>query len=428
MPSNTPRRAAFQCIALILVGVLAACGGSAAAAPGSLLVQADTIGDSVTVRILGGSEWADTGVLVPEVAIGAADGPDEYLLGNIRSLAISAAGEIYAMDGQVPALRKYSAQGDYLMTLGREGSGPGEYRRPDGGLAVLSGGRVVLRDPGNSRMAVYDSGGNYLEQWSGVRSGFNTSRKMFRTDEDAVHTLVILETDLPPWQWTYGFARFNPDGTMGDTAVVPKWDYERAMIRGEREGNSSMNGVPFAPGDHWTLLPNGHSAGGLANEYAFTIFRGDSVTRVIRESWDPVPVLSEEADERERSATHNMRQNFPGWTWNGPPIPTLKPAYTNLLSGDDGRIWAQVPTLGTAFMTEAEAAAEEERQERPVHRYRESVAFDVFSGSGDFLGHVKAPTGFSLYPTPVFRGDTVWAVAEDPDLGIPQIVRYTIQR
>ena len=413
---------------LATAAALAACGGGTPDDPNALSMRVDTLGDTVSVVISGGSVWGDTATLVPEVTIGVADGPDEYLLGSVRSLAVSPTGEIYLMDGQVPALRKYAADGTYLMTLGREGSGPGEYRRPDGGLTVLSDGRVVLRDPGNSRFAVYAADGEYLGQWSGLAGGFNTSNPVVRGTDDAVYTFVLLETDLPPWQWTYGMARYGPDGVAGDTVVAPTYDFERPMIRGQREGNSSSNGVPFAPDQHWVMLPSTAMVSGLATDYRFTISGPDGIVRVTREGWQPVPVQSEEGEERERQATENMRQNFPGWTWNGPPIPGTKPAYGDLLGGEDGRIWVQVPTLGVPFRTAAEAASAERESERVEFRFREPIAFDVYEGDGRYLGHVRAPDGFRRFPAPIFRGDTVWAVTEDPDTGVPQVVRFRVRR
>ena len=39
------------------------------------------------------------------------------------------------------------------------GEGPGELNSPGGGLAVLTDGRVVVRDPGNQRLQVFSADG-----------------------------------------------------------------------------------------------------------------------------------------------------------------------------------------------------------------------------------------------------------------------------
>ena len=50
-------------------------------------VTIDTIGDTVVVRTLSGGVWGDVATLAPEASIGELDGPREYLLGSISSIA-----------------------------------------------------------------------------------------------------------------------------------------------------------------------------------------------------------------------------------------------------------------------------------------------------------------------------------------------------
>jgi len=105
----------------------------------------------------------------------------------------------------------------------------------------------------------------------------------------------------------------------------------------------------------------------------------------------------------------------------------VKPPIRDLFVGDDGRLWVQVSRAGVATMSAAEAAAEEERTDRPQLRFQEPVVFDVFEADGQFLGQVSAPEGFSTSPHPVFRGDQVWATTHD-DLGVIRVVRFRVHR
>ena len=405
-----------------LAPVTGACGGSGTSNFGLEMVV-DTVGDTVVARTLGGSVWNDTVLLEPEMVLGVFEGPDEYMLGRVRSLAVSESGEIYLVDSQIPALRKYSADGTHLATFGREGGGPGEYKRPDGGLAVLSDGRVVLRDPGNNRFSIFAPDGEFLESWR-IPGGFNTGRKLYRDVHDNVYTLVLLERGLAPWDWTYGLARYQPDGTHTDTVLAPTWDYKRPQLTGQRDGSSSSSGVPFTAEDAWTFSPLGYAVGGVATDYRVDLYRPDGVLR-IEKAWDPVRVLADEKDEQERRIRDQFQRNFPGWRWNGPAIPGTKPPFSGLHVGEDGRIWVRLSQLGQPVMSVEEAREEEQRTNRPQIRYREPVAFDVFEPDGRYLGHVRAPQGFSMSPPPVFRGDFVWAVARD-DLDVPTVVRYRI--
>jgi hypothetical protein len=81
---------------------------------------------------------------------------EEELFGVLRGLLTDADGNIYLLDVQLSEIRVFDADGAYLRTIGRDGEGPGEFRRPralfftpGGEVAVvqLMPGRVVLLTP-----------------------------------------------------------------------------------------------------------------------------------------------------------------------------------------------------------------------------------------------------------------------------------------
>lgn len=128
--------------------------------------------------------------LVREVRFGVADGAEEYLFGNVTEMAVDSDGSMYVYDAQVPALRKYDANGRFLRTFGRGGQGPGEYRSA-GGLAILPDGRVLLWDSGNWRFNVYSRDGDVLPSWptpSGATgASLGTSRALMVDTAGRIH-------------------------------------------------------------------------------------------------------------------------------------------------------------------------------------------------------------------------------------------------
>ena len=419
-------------LVVLLSLALPACTATGEQTTHDWLATYDTIGDTVIVRTESGSVWGDTARLVADLSIGEMEGADEYILGSIRSLAVGTDGTIYAFDRDVPALRVYAPDGTYRATFGREGGGPGEYRSPDGGLAVLSDGRVLLRDPGNARITVYSPEGESLDTWR-VLGGLYTSRRLYRDTSDNVYTYVLLNprADFP--DWVFGIVRIGPDGAMGDTIDLPDWNYNPPEISASSgEGDDSRvirENVPFSPIISWAYSPLGYMVGGLSTRYAISLFlEPGNVLRIERSDWQPVPVLTDERDEQERIMTATMRQVDPGWRWNGQPIPDTKPPFSRFFVAEDGRIWVQLHEEGYQVETEVDAIdnAGPGHVQVPPRTWFEPVAFDVFEPDGRYLGMVRAPEGFSMNPTPVARGDTLWAVVRD-EMEVPYIVRFRIE-
>ncbi len=407
----------------LLTAALAACAERGPQTAPEWQVAYDTIADTMIVRTLGGSVWGDTADLVADLTIGALEGPDEYMFGQVLSLAVAPDGAIYVLDGHVPALRKYAPDGAYLMTIGRAGGGPGEYRMPDAGLAVLPDGRVLLRDPGNTRISVYSPDGKYLDGWR-IR-GSGTSRPLYKDSQANAYTQIVLNTRDEVTEWRFGLVCYGPDGIPGDTLPAPTWGYQTpgVVAHGDR-GALTHKYLPFAPRSRWAYSPLGYMIGGLPTDYSFDLFLAPGrVLRIERTDWRPVPVGPDERVEQEQIVTATMRRTDPAWRWTGPGIPDTKPPYTGLLVGELGRIWVLLHQQ--ARKIDPDVTGADEPGAIPLLTWVEPVAFDVFEPDGRYLGTVRAPDGFSTRPTPVFRGDTVWAVVHGA-LDIPLVKRFAI--
>ncbi len=383
----------------------------------------DTIADTVVVRTVSGQVWESDRTLVSEVGIGVLEGEEQYQFGNLRAIAVDAEGLMYAYDAHVPVLRVYSPDGNWLRDVGREGEGPGEYKQPDSGLAILPDGRVALRDPGNGRITLYSADGEY-DGFYRIAGSFNTSAPLIADTAGALLTYIVTNLGTSVFEWKSGLARYVADGAV-DTLTMPDLGYEEAQVSAEREGSSSISGVPFAPEQVTAYSPFGYFLIGISEGYSFDLLRPEGVLR-IRRAYDPVPVDGGEAEAERERMTANFRRNYPGWKWNGPPIPPVKPAYDGFYPSEDGRIWVHVPAPSERYMDAEEQKAEEERLGRAVNPYRTPVRFDVFETTGDYLGQVDTPEGFSLSPRPVFRGDTVWATVRD-EYDVQRLHRFRLE-
>jgi hypothetical protein len=101
----------------------------------------------------------------------AGDPPDA--LTEPCAVVVAPNGDIYVAEGHsgqqpkppnsVGRISRYSADGRFIRSYGRLGSGPGEFRTPHD--LAIEGGRLYVADRGNHRIQILDLEGNYLGEW-----------------------------------------------------------------------------------------------------------------------------------------------------------------------------------------------------------------------------------------------------------------------
>jgi hypothetical protein len=118
--------------------------------------------------------------------IGGDSEEEGEFFGVINRVLVDDEGNVFLLDNQLNEVKVFSADGEYLRTLGREGEGPGEFRQPvdmvflsDGTLGVmqLAPGRVVKLtmdgDPAGEHPLPAQEGGSPLIIIGGSRMGDN---------------------------------------------------------------------------------------------------------------------------------------------------------------------------------------------------------------------------------------------------------------
>jgi DNA-binding beta-propeller fold protein YncE len=90
-------------------------------------------------------------------------------LNQPMDVAVAPNGDVFIAEGdhagtRVARISKYSADGTFLKSWGRPGSGPGELRIPHG-IAFDGRGRLLVADRGNHRVQIFDQDGGYLGEY-----------------------------------------------------------------------------------------------------------------------------------------------------------------------------------------------------------------------------------------------------------------------
>lgn len=396
----------------------AACDASPSSSSG---LTRETRGDTLVLRYSGAGSWGEGARLERAATFGETEGNDTVLLGRIVALAAGDDDRVYATDGQLLSLRVFDDALRPVGLWGRSGSGPGELKNPDGGLAVLSDGRVALRDPGNARLQLFNRDGSPAGVYSVIDAGLRT-RDNFGLQGDTLLSRIVVDYSGSIDQWKYGFARIAPDGRILDTVRVPDGELSPAKLVARGGGNTAELPLPFAA----SALARWHPAGGFAaargDQYAVTWPRSSGFVRVER-SVAATPVSAAESAQERAYITKGLQWLDPSWTWTGPDIPAVKPLLTQMFVGRDGSLW---------LLREGEAVDGDDPNFEPNNpalverRLTSRLSLDVFTATGDFLGSVALPSGLQLRPEPVFSVRAMVGVEVDSS-GVPRIVRYDVR-
>jgi hypothetical protein len=85
------------------------------------------------------------------------------------NVALNAAGELYVSDGYGNCrVHHFSPDGRLIRSWGEPGSGPGQFNLPHG-IGVDRHGRVYVADRENSRVQIFSADGRFLSQWTDLR-------------------------------------------------------------------------------------------------------------------------------------------------------------------------------------------------------------------------------------------------------------------
>ena len=368
-----------------------------------------------------------SGTLVLELTLGdvSAAAPREYQFAGIQDILVADKGTIWVLDGedvQLPLLRQYDPNGDYLRQVGRKGAGPGEYLDPDG-LALMPDGRVALRDAGlPGRITLYHADGSLDTVWSLGRdlrwpSG---GRSPIRVDMTGVSWLPFTRGRPGPNRGSPRFLRVRPDGTVLDTVPFPSVpEVERDRLRIVRtlpSGGTSTRGftIPYQARGLFAWSPFGNFAVFRTDRYRLDMLpppggwgpQAAFGAKVIERSVPPIPVPEAERAAVRKQLVREVSAVEGGDGIRVPEIPTHKPPIRAVNFTDDGQVLVSVSM--PSRLRDGE--------------WTEPHAVDVFDGSGRFTGRVVLPDSFTVL---YMRGSHLWGVFRETD-GIESVRQYEI--
>jgi sugar lactone lactonase YvrE len=114
-------------------------------------------------------EFSPDGRLLMTLGTAGESGDPPERLNQPLDVAVAPNGDVFVAEGDhsgtaVARISKFSADGTFIKSWGRPGSGPGELRIPHG-LAFDAAGRLFVADRGNHRVQIFDQDGRYLDEY-----------------------------------------------------------------------------------------------------------------------------------------------------------------------------------------------------------------------------------------------------------------------
>ncbi len=383
----TNRLESFATHALRSAAVFSVLGVSAAGLTCERGSNADSLGwtvvDSAGVVIVMNDEpaWPKGNawqvLAEPEVSIGAFGGDSDYELYQVGSATRFADGMIAVLNAGTHEVRFYDADGRYLRSIGRDGEGPGEFRRPSA-LFRLGSDSLVVWDSQLRRVSVF------------LRHGvFARSFTIAGTAPYSVTNLLANRTLLAATGNVYR-AGASEGGVHRDTSR-----YVILSLKGDSVG--SVGSFPSA--ERFVRLAGGGMSVttmlfsrttrravydnlvfvGTNDEYAIDVYDdAGNLVRSIRREVTPTVVTAElfsaEVEHRISEIEERFREIMAP-LYEDMPRSEVQPFYSGLLTDPDGHLWVR------RYTPESDPEWE----------------WSVFDSSGRWLGDVVSPTGLEIY-------------------------------
>ena len=359
--------------------------------------------------------------------------PDGEPFGMITALAALPDGGVVIFDAKGvngPVVWVLDATGRFERQLGREGSGPGEYKFCYDCLVTNSDGSIGFMDNDNRRIMTYE------------RRGIVRSTTPLPTGVGFGHYPQFLPG--PPGSY---YARLEttpyPTKPITDPEDYARFGYVRITERGELLDTlrppKSWSATPahslLEPRTLWRPLRDGRIVVGSSDRLRLLVHsgRGSTVGPVVVEvPMKRIPFAKAERSAFRAIATYaNTYQRKPPSRQTPLPVepPELKPVFRGIETDHAGRLLLQLHSVAlkapAGLIPEQPMMMSEDGRSmpaRPILDYIEPPLFAAFEREGTYLGEVVFPVNVVKFS---FSPNVAWVIMKDPD-GQDVLARYSL--
>jgi len=349
-----------------------------------------------------------TFVFKEDLTIGVREGDENYMFGERVYFNVDEDGNIFVTDWDRKRIQKYGPDGKYLLTIGREGQGPGEFHsiwEPE----FDRDGNLYAVDIGQKRISFFSRDGQYLRQ-----IGFPTIdvlSNLYINSRGHYLTWVgeTKKDDEAGSQWDIVVGLYDDNFKVITEFYRDFHESKSSRSRGE-DGLAQfwaaiMSDIAFKPSPHYVLAPDDEIYFGFSSAYEIKIHSPEGkLARIIRKEYDPIPITEKDKELFENMQKAEFLRFFPAQFENVKKkalrlirYPKYKAAYQDFTIADNGWLFVIVNSEGN-----------------------ESTVLDVFDAEGHYIARTEAaipPEGLRFK-----KGKAYAIVTED---SYKSVKRYT---
>jgi len=328
--------------------------------------------------------------------------PPGHELGHPRSIGIDGASGVYVSDDDPARIEKFDAAGRYIRTIGRTGSGPGEFQTP---VIGVGGSHIFVHDVHLARLTLLDTAGVLV--WS--RSVPCCRSAPIRVDRRGHAYILAAPLSFGGHAAWDRVLVINTLGKETDSLLRP---IGPALPTGmwtlaDRQAALSVP-IPFVPATLSTMSDSGTVVRAVSSRYELIESRGDRDTlRILRRESAPVKV----PEAVRRRAIDDLVQAYQELVpvsklralFRLADVPQVAPAIVALDADDCGRLWV-VKTDG---------------------RLDNTIRFDVLNSRWDIIGSAEIAGVFYRQPTIAVSRERLAVVVEGGD-GAPELAVFRV--
>jgi hypothetical protein len=226
-------------------------------------------------------------VFEEELSIGVEAGDENYMFGGRIYFNTDDEGNIYVNDWDQKRIQKFDPQGQYFLTIGRRGRGPGEFVNA-WNPRFDKDGNLYVYDRGNRRISFFTTDGEYLRQISfpqGMSILYMYSQGLFF----ATQSRILNDTDVFSYIYKYGLF----DRELNQVAEIYSQTTERKRDMRSRAHYLAniYSDDAYDPELTFLMSKNEFIYLGYSEKYEIKIFSPEGkLVKIIQREYDPIKI------------------------------------------------------------------------------------------------------------------------------------------